>query len=246
MANRSLFWSDYPFEQQVRNKTGKPFLILKRFGLALLLCLFASAAFIFLLRWTAIPTSAFMLQAKLKGQRVAFQWVDWHGISPTLAIAVVAAEDQRFPSHHGFDFKAIAGALDENKHRARPRGASTISQQVAKNLFLWPGRNWLRKGLEAYLTIWIEMLWSKRRILEVYLNIAQFGPGIYGVGAASRTCFNVQPARITDQQAALMAAVLPNPRRMDLQRPSDYVRQRAAEIQYQVSLLGGPAYLSTD
>lgn len=244
MMKRPLFWSDYPFGRHAPSTTGKRARNARKIGLAVLLGMFAPVLPIFLLRWMAVPTSAFMLRASLKGHHIAFHWVDRRQISQSLPISVVAAEDQNFPSHHGFDFKAIAEALDENKYRARPRGASTISQQVAKNLFLWPGRSWLRKGLEAYLTVWIELLWPKRRILEVYLNIAEFGPDVFGVGAASQIYFNVPPLQLNDQQAALLAAVLPSPRRMDLRHPSPYLLQRAAEIRYQVSLLGGPAYLS--
>jgi monofunctional biosynthetic peptidoglycan transglycosylase len=169
-------------------------------------------------------------------------WVPWSGISPHLAIAVVAAEDQTFPLHHGFDLESISKALRER--RARQRGASTISQQLAKNLFLWPGRSFVRKGLEAWLTLLIESLWPKRRILEVYLNLVEFGPGIFGAGAASQQLFDKSPRALTPRDAALLAAVLPNPKRMSAARPSRYVHERAAAIERAVARLGGAGYLA--
>ncbi|MEJ2041349.1 MAG: monofunctional biosynthetic peptidoglycan transglycosylase [Desulfosarcinaceae bacterium] len=212
-------------------------------GLAALMML--NLLVIVLLRWVDVPFSAFMLWHKLGGKKVVYHWVDWNQISPAAPIAVVAAEDQNFPFHHGFDFGAIAEALEENRHRNRPRGASTLSQQVAKNLFLWSGGGWLRKGLEAYLTVVIETCWSKKRILEVYLNIAQFGPQIFGVDAASRTYFGIPPARLSSSQAALLAAALPSPDHYHLDPPSPYVRLRAHQIEQQVRLLGGPSYLAS-
>lgn len=196
-------------------------------------------------RWLAPPTTAFILRARLNrgSMPVRYRWVALGQISPNLAICVVAAEDQKFPTHHGFDFDSIVKATRET--RRRPRGASTISQQVAKNLFLWPDRSLVRKGLEAYLTVAIELLWSKQRILEVYLNIAEFGPGIFGAEAASKHAFGKPASALTLHEAALLAAVLPSPRRMSAGRPSDYVRQRASEIQDVVHGLGGPGYLAS-
>jgi len=194
-------------------------------------------------RWLAPPTTAFILQDRLhhKG-RIHQQWVPLDEISPTLPIAVVAAEDQKFPHHHGFDFQSLSEALQEDRrHR---RGASTISQQLAKNLYLWPGRSLLRKALEAYFTVLIEFTWPKRRIIEVYLNVVEFGPKVYGVDAASRLFFGKPPSRISSQEAALLAAVLPSPKRMSALRPSEYVRKRASEIEAAVRALGGPGYLA--
>jgi monofunctional biosynthetic peptidoglycan transglycosylase len=164
-------------------------------------------------------------------------------VSSHLPIAVVAAEDQRFPQHHGFDFDSIAGALEERLARGRVRGASTISQQLAKNLFLWPGRSWFRKAVEAYFTSVIELAWPKRRILEVYLNVAQFGPCIFGIGAASEQFFAKPASSLNPREAALLAAVLPNPVRLRADRPPPHVRQRAAWVRDQVARLGGSAYL---
>jgi len=175
--------------------------------------------------------------------RIHYQWTDWEEISPYVAIAVVAGEDQKFPLHCGFDVGSIQDAIRQNPHRRSLRGASTISQQVTKNLFLWPGRNLVRKSLEAYFTVLIELFWPKRRILEVYLNIAQFGPSTFGVRAASEACFRKPPSRLDLREAALLAAVLPNPKRFDPANPSDYVRKRAEKIQQEVRRLGGPEYL---
>jgi len=171
------------------------------------------------------------------------RWTPWQRVSPALPIALVAAEDQRFPDHHGFDFEAIQRAIAEADDGERLRGASTISQQVAKNLFLWSGRSFVRKGLEAYFTVLIETLWPKRRILEMYLNIAEFGRGIYGVAAASEQFFHTTPDRLDARQSALLAAVLPNPQRFRVDRPSAYVLRRAAWIQRQANQLGGAEYL---
>src|SRR5690606_37444878 len=155
-------------------------------------------------------SSGFMLQARVNAWRDADtrpfvlrqQWRDYARISPQLALAVVAAEDQRFTVHHGFDFRQIRQALREAENGGRMRGASTISQQVAKNLFLWNGRSWVRKGLEAWFTVLIELLWPKQRILEVYLNLAEFGPGVYGAEAAAKTFFRKEAAGLTRAEAA--------------------------------------------
>lgn len=211
--------------------------------------LFLSVALVLTLRWVDPPTSAFVLRHNWVGDRdegwapARLRWTDWSAIADPLPLAVVASEDQRFPRHWGFDLEAISKALKAHERGERLRGASTISQQVAKNLFLWPGRSFVRKGLEAYFTGLIELLWPKRRILEVYLNIAQFGPNSFGVGASAPALFNRPPDRLRPAHAALMAAVLPNPDRLSARRPSAYVRQRQAWILRQMYLLGGPTYL---
>ncbi|MFD2112854.1 monofunctional biosynthetic peptidoglycan transglycosylase [Thiorhodococcus fuscus] len=204
------------------------------------------------LRWLDPPTSSFMLQHWLAGRmgtiedaRVRYEWVDWSRIPPEMALAVIAAEDQRFPRHHGFDLVEIRRALERFESGGTLRGASTISQQTAKNLFLWSGRDYVRKGLEAWFTFLIETLWSKQRILEVYLNIAQFGPNTFGVGAASWQYFDRPAQAIGAQQASLLAAVLPNPVRYRVDRPSAWVEKRAGWIRRQMNNLGGPRYLST-
>lgn len=195
------------------------------------------------LRWAPVPFSSFILQAYITQPAVRYRWVPYQRISRHLPVAVVAAEDQKFPDHWGFDFSAIESALEENKRRKRPRGASTITQQVAKNLFLYSGSSYIRKGIEAYFTILIEMQWPKQRILEVYLNIAEFGPGVFGVEAASQTYFNKPASRIRKNEAALLAAVLPNPRKLRVSKPSDYVLQRVGQIERQMAQLGGITYL---
>jgi monofunctional biosynthetic peptidoglycan transglycosylase len=245
MTYKSIYLQyDDPFDRPPEPKgirenrlCGGVFLVL--FGLLL-----TTLAVPLVLRWAPPPTSAFMLQSNARRSSADYHWVSWEKMSRHLPIAVVDAEDQKFPTHWGFDLVAISKALDENKRRLRPRGASTISQQVAKNLFLWPGRSYIRKGVEAYFTVIIELMWSKRRILEVYLNIAQFGPGIFGVEAASRAYFAKPASRLRESEAALLAAVLPNPIKLKAAAPSDYVRQRVLQIEDQMDQLGGPGYLS--
>lgn len=213
---------------------------------AIALSLIASVAAVALLRWIDPPTSAFMLREHFHDRprpvTVRHRWVDWEDISAHAKVAVIAAEDQRFPDHFGFDLHSINDALEE-RQRGRMRGASTISQQVAKNLFLWPGQSWIRKGLEAYFTVLIEAAWPKRRILEVYLNVAEFGRGVYGVGAASDVFFGKRAANLSSYDAALLAAVLPSPKRMRVNAPSRYVRSRQQWIVRQMRGLGGPSLL---
>ncbi len=193
------------------------------------------------LRWVPPPTSAFMLQRWAEAGRPAYRWVPWERLSPHLAVAAIAAEDQTFPHHRGFDLPALRRALAED--RARKRGASTITQQVAKNLFLWPGRSLARKALEAYFTVLLEAAWPKRRILEVYLNVAEFGDGVYGAAAAAERFFATTPDRLGPREASLLAAVLPNPKRLKAAAPSSYVQERSAWIQAQMGQLGGPGIL---
>lgn len=223
---------------------------LLRFTGWLLLSWFVVTTLVVLLfRWVAPPTSAFVLRERVvaasanPSYTVKRRWVDWKQISPQMKIAVIASEDQTFPDHYGFDLKSIDKALDERERGRRVRGASTISQQVAKNLFLWPGKSWVRKGLEAYFTLLIETLWPKQRILEVYLNVAEFGKGVFGVGVASETYFRKPAARLSAYDAALLAAVLPNPKRLRANAPSKYVRSRQQWIVGQMRGLGGTAAL---
>ncbi len=195
------------------------------------------------LRWLPPLTSSFMLQARLSGTEVRHQWVTWSEIAPVMALAVVAAEDQRFPVHGGFDFTEIRQAVQAYRDGARLRGASTISQQVAKNLYLWPASSWPRKALEAWFTLLIERTWPKQRILEVYLNIAQFSVTIFGVEAASQAYFGKSAARLDANEAALLAAVLPAPTVYRIDAPSARLRERQRWILRQMRQLGGPAYL---
>ena len=177
------------------------------------------------------------------GYRLHHRWRDLDAMAASLPISLVAAEDQRFPLHSGFDLQAIEKARDHNARGGRLRGASTISQQVAKNLFLWQGRSWVRKGLEAWYTLLIELLWPKHRILEVYANIAEFGDGIYGAEAAAMQFWGKEAAHLTPAESARLAAVLPSPRRYNAAAPGPYVQRRANWIQRQARQLGGAGYL---
>jgi monofunctional biosynthetic peptidoglycan transglycosylase len=203
------------------------------------------------MRWIDPVTSAMMLEDRIGATfsgdgRYTFrhEWTDLERISPQMRVAVIASEDQKFPYHWGFDFEQIQTVLDEAEDGRPRRGASTISQQVAKNLFLWRGRSFVRKGFEAYFTVLIEWLWPKERILEIYLNSVEFGRGVYGVGAASRYFYKMPPLRLNRYQAALLAAVLPNPRRYRVDAPSNYVLRRRDWIADQMESLGGPDYLA--
>ena len=203
------------------------------------------------LRWVDPTTSAFILRDRIdawiehdRSYVYRHHWQSWREISPHMKVAVIASEDQTFPDHNGFDFKQINNALEEREHGKRVRGASTITQQVAKNLFLWPGQSWVRKGLEAYFTLLLEAMWPKQRILEIYLNIAEFGKGTFGVGAASEAYFRKPAARLNTYDAALLAAVLPNPKRLRVDAPSRYVRSRREWIAGQMRGLGGTSLLT--
>ena len=196
------------------------------------------------LRWIPPPTTAFMLRHRFVvsgsvDSRSRYRWTDWDQISSHLAVAVIAAEDQKFLDHHGFDVESIQDALADAQRGRRLRGPSTISQQVSKNLLLWPSRSLARKGLEAYVTVFIELLWTKRRILEMYLNVAEFGDGIFGIAAASEYFFDTVPAHIEVDNAALLAAVLPNPAVFRVDEPSAYVRERQSWIRRQMTQVGG-------
>lgn len=210
---------------------------------ALIAQLAATVVLVLPWRWINPPGSAFMLRDALQSQQsIEHWWLPLGQISPQLAIAVIAAEDQKFPLHHGFDIDQIRSVLEPGGSPGR--GASTLSQQVAKNLYLWPGRSYLRKGIEAWLTLWLEILWPKARVLEIYLNIAEFGPAVYGAGAASELLLNTRADELSLQQASLLAAVLPNPKLMSAAQPSDYVEKRSIRIQQQADQLGGVSYLS--
>ncbi len=201
-------------------------------------------------RFVPVPVTILMLQrcgeqvADGKPMTLKKDWIALEDVPNCMPLAVVASEDQNFLSHNGFDFQAIEKAMKYNekqKKRKRPKtkGASTISQQTAKNVFLWPSRSWVRKGFEVYFTALIELLWSKERIIEVYLNVAEMGDGIYGVEAASQQYFHKPSSKITPQQAAMLAAVLPNPRKYNAGQPSAFVQKRQAWILKQMSMFGG-------
>jgi monofunctional glycosyltransferase len=236
----------------MRSEFRRPLLIRLLRSLAILVLAWLALTWLVVLLLRFVPpwTSAMMMERQLgawihgeKDFRLRQHWVPWKQVSPWVPLAMVAGEDQKFPYHHGFDFDSIQNAMDAADDGKRLRGASTISQQVAKNLFLWNGRSFVRKGLEAWFTVLIEFTWPKQRILEVYVNIAELGDGIYGVGAASDVYFHTPPAQLGPAQAARLAAVLPSPRRLHADRPSAYVQRRASWIQQQMNQLGGPAYL---
>ncbi len=234
-----------------KRRTGRLHRFLRIAGLAVVAWAAVTVLAVVALRWIDPPFTAFMIADRVSalvtrppGYDFEYEWRDWEHISKNAAIAVVAAEDQKFPEHRGFDFKQIDKALADRERGRRVRGASTISQQVAKNLFLWRGQSWFRKGIEAGITVLIEAAWSKQRILEMYLNIAEFGRGTYGVQAASQRYLDKDAARLSQAEAALLAAVLPAPTRYKADAPSNYVRRRQAWIQRQIASLGGSSYIS--
>lgn len=224
-------------------------LVIRRLARALLWFAGGSVLLVLIFRWVPPPGTALMVERKVEswfdGQPIDLQrdWEPWERISDDLKVAVIAGEDQKFASHWGFDFNAIQAALAHNERGGTIRGASTLSQQVAKNQFLWSGRSWLRKGLEVWFTGLIELFWSKERILEVYLNSAEWDEGVFGAQAAARHHFGVDASRLSRQQASLLAAVLPNPRNWSASQPSSYVARRAGWIRQQMSQLGGDSYL---
>ncbi len=224
--------------------------LLRWFALLLAGLLFLPIVLTASLRWVNPPTSAFMLSARLSALASGDQdfvieqrWLPLAAQSPWAGVAVIAAEDQKFPRHRGFDFDAMQSALDAHQRGASLRGASTLSQQLAKNLYLWSGRSWLRKGLEAWLTVLLESTLDKRRILELYLNVVEFGPGVYGVEAASQRYFGHGAAAVSAEEAAALAAVLPSPTHYSVTKPSNYVRARQRWILGQMRQLGGVAVL---
>ncbi|WP_430992349.1 monofunctional biosynthetic peptidoglycan transglycosylase [Klebsiella aerogenes] len=237
------------------SKRVAPLAMIKRLLLRLLLvCVVFWGGGIAVFSVLPVPFSAVMLERQVSAWFSGdFHYVahsDWVGmgeISPWMGLAVIAAEDQKFPDHWGFDVPAIEKALAHNeRNENRIRGASTLSQQTAKNLFLWDGRSWLRKGLEVGLTVGIETVWSKKRILTVYLNIAEFGDGIFGVEAAAQRYFHKPASRLTPAEAALLAAVLPNPIRFRADAPSGYVRSRQAWNLRQMRQLGGEGFMQAN
>lgn len=218
-------------------------------ALPLLFVLFTSLQ-VLALRFIDPPFTTFMAARQLSAWsngdwslRLAYDWRDLDRIAPHLPLAMIASEDQNFAQHHGFDLDAIAKARENNAKGRKVRGASTISQQTAKNLFLWSGRSWIRKGLEAWYTLLIETLWPKWRILEVYANVAEFGDGVYGAQAAARTYFGKDAARLGPAESARLAAVLPSPKRYSASRPGPYVQRRARAIERQMRQIGGTGHL---
>lgn len=206
---------------------------LRRFLLMLLLLLVVvPPVWVAIYRFVPPPITILMIERAFEGHGIDRRWVPLDRISPDLVRSVIASEDSRFCSHHGFDMRAIDAALRHNAERpGKVRGGSTISQQTAKNVFLWPQRSWVRKGAEAWFTVLIETLWGKRRIIEVYLNTVEMGPGLYGAQAASERYFHVPANRLTPAEAGRLAAILPDPLKWKAARPGPYVRRRTGRIE---------------
>jgi len=210
----------------------------------ILWCFIISIVVVILFRWIPVPITPLMVirsvQQKVDGKDIVLKhdWVSIDDISKNLQLAVICSEDQNFLNHHGFDMKAIEKAMEHNKKSKRTRGASTISQQTAKNVFLWPHRSWFRKGLEVYFTFLIELVWPKERIMEVYLNSIEMGNGIYGAEAASQHWFRKPASKLTSYQAAAIAAILPNPRKLRANPQSAYIQRRQAWTVRQMGFFG--------
>lgn len=212
-----------------------------KFLLKLVLGLFLfSILMVVIYKWVPVPFTPLMAIRYFENphEDIRHDWVSREEISNNLKLAVIASEDQNFLRHNGFDYEAIEKAMEENRKGRRVRGASTISQQTAKNVFLWPQRSWFRKGLEVYFTFWIELLWSKERILEVYLNSIEMGKGVYGAEAAAQNWFGKSAANLTAYEAAAIAAILPNPREYRAKPASNFIQGRQVWIVRQMKNLG--------
>jgi len=224
-----------------KNKNKKTGFLLKlwKWAKRIFVWLFIAQLFyIVLLKWVNPPITLTQLSSWISGHGLKRDYVGRNSISPNIKLAVISSEDQLFPDHHGFDWKSIKKAMAYNKRKpGRIRGASTISQQVAKNVFLWQGRSWIRKGLETYFTFMIELIWGKKRILEVYLNVIETGNGIFGIEMASQIYFNKPAKNLTRQEAAMITACLPNPKRLKVRPLSNYVASRSRWVMQQMSFL---------
>ena len=203
-----------------------------------------SIVLVVVFKWVPVPITPLMVirnfekSSKDKSSGWKHDWVAIDDISKNMQLAVICSEDQNFLNHHGFDFEAIQKAMENNQKGRRIKGASTISQQTAKNVFLWPNRSWVRKGFEAYFTFLIELIWSKERIIEVYLNSIEMGNGIYGVEAASQHWFKKSASRLSRQEAAAIAAILPNPRVYRANPATNYIQSRKNWILQQMNYFG--------
>ena len=207
--------------------------------IAMLALFVSSIAITILYKYIPVPATPLMLARHIgEGTPINYKWTPLEEMSPTLPLAVVASEDNLFTTHHGFDFEQIRRAQEEAAKGKRLRGASTISQQTAKNVFLWNGRSWLRKGLEAYFTLLIETIWGKRRIMEVYLNCIEMGDGIYGAAAVAEKNFKKHPSKLTRAECALIAATLPSPRTYSSRKPSKYMLRRQKAILKNMTNIG--------
>ncbi len=212
----------------------------RRVKILFIILFVAQLVYIVALKWVDPPITVTQLVSFFSGYGLKRDYIKLKDMSPNARLAVIASEDQLFPDHNGFDIKSIEKALtSDSKKRSKVRGASTISQQVAKNVFLWQGRSWVRKGLEAYFTFMIEMIWGKERILEVYLNVAEMGKGIFGIEAASRAYFKKPAKKLTQSEAAKIAACLPNPKVYRVNPPSSYITKRYPWVVRQMVNLEG-------
>jgi len=207
----------------------------------LLILFIAQFVYIILLKWIDPPVTLTQLGSWITGHGLKRDYVSRKEISPNARLAVIASEDQLFPDHNGFDFKSIEKAMKHNQKSKSLRGASTISQQVAKNVFLWQGRSWIRKGLEVYFTFMIELVWGKKRILQVYINVAEMGEGVFGIEAAAQKYFNKPALNLSRQEAAMIAACLPNPVKYKVKPASSYVLYRSGWIMRQMNNLDDDA-----
>lgn len=215
-----------PARQRKRASSSIRKALVKTFAMLVVTLGLVTVGAVALFRYVDPPITAMMLQQPVPLRSQRHVWVPREAVAPAFAHAVIASEDQLFMSHRGFDFGSIEKAVRDYRAGGTLRGASTITQQVAKNMFLWPGRSFVRKGIEVYFTLLIEALWPKERILEVYVNVAELGEGVFGVEAAAQAYFGIDAQRLGDEQAAVLAAVLPNPKRLRADRPSEYVERR--------------------
>ena len=231
--------------QPFGRKVGRPRPLgrrLRRFILfAILLALLLPVPFVLAYRFVPPPITPLMVIRSLGGAPLDKHWLPLERVAAALPRAVIASEDEKFCAHHGFDWAAFNNAYRDWRAGREPKGASTITMQVAKNLFLWPGRSIVRKGIEAYLTVLLEFFWDKHRIMEVYLNVIEWGDGIYGADAAARRYFNKPASALTPQEAALLAAVLPNPREWSPARPTPYIGERATNIREDMPAMAVPS-----
>jgi len=249
-SKRELQGSKFSRSNSAVNKSKKSKNKIIRFLFKLILILWGTSMGALLLgKFLPIYFTPTMMSRKLdawsegKSGKINSNWASYEEIDRNCALAVIASEDQLFPDHNGFDFDAMIGAAKNNMKGKRIKGASTISQQVAKNVFLWQGRSYIRKGLEAYFTFMIELIWGKKRILEVYLNVAETGKMTFGVEAACRKYYDHTSTEVSKSEAARIAAVLPNPIRFSIENPSGYVLRRTSQIQRQMRMLGGKKFL---
>ncbi|RVU26478.1 monofunctional biosynthetic peptidoglycan transglycosylase [Sandaracinomonas limnophila] len=249
-SKRELQGSKFSRSNSAVNKSKKSKNKIIRFLFKLILILWGTSMGALLLgKFLPIYFTPTMMSRKLdawsegKSGKIYSNWASYEEIDRNCALAVIASEDQLFPDHNGFDFDAMIGAAKNNMKGKRIKGASTISQQVAKNVFLWQGRSYIRKGLEAYFTFMIELIWGKKRILEVYLNVAETGKMTFGVEAACRKYYDHTSTEVSKSEAARIAAVLPNPIRFSIENPSGYVLRRTSQIQRQMRMLGGKKFL---